>query len=116
MGGETPYPPGSVLAQSDVRYVGDPIAVVIASSRYIAEDAADLVVVDIEPRPPVLGLRKPRGQSELVHRETDSNIPASRCRCRRDPRSTRCSAGGPLFTRSISRSASDQRAHGAPRA
>src|SRR5215213_6828647 len=46
MGGETVYPPISVLAPGDVRYVGDPIAIVIASSRYVAEDAADLVVVD----------------------------------------------------------------------
>ncbi|MGD9701010.1 MAG: xanthine dehydrogenase family protein molybdopterin-binding subunit [Acidimicrobiia bacterium] len=74
MGGQTPYPPGSVLAQDDVRYVGDPIAVVIASSRYVAEDAADLVVVDIEPRTPVLGLHEAVANSELVHRELDSNV------------------------------------------
>lgn len=77
LGGETPYPPGSVLAQGDVRYVGDPIAVVIASSRYIAEDAADLVVVDIEPRTPVLGLHEAVASTELVHRELKSNVSAA---------------------------------------
>jgi carbon-monoxide dehydrogenase large subunit len=36
------------LAMGDVRHVGDPIALVVASSRYIAEDACDLIDVDIE--------------------------------------------------------------------
>lgn len=73
-GGESVYPPISVLAPGDVRYVGDPIAVIIASSRYVAEDAADLVVVDIEPRAPILGLRDPITNPELVHPETESNV------------------------------------------
>ncbi|MFC8501818.1 xanthine dehydrogenase family protein molybdopterin-binding subunit [Pedococcus sp. NPDC057267] len=38
-----------VLARKVVRYVGEPIAVVFARSPYIAEDAAELVQVDIEP-------------------------------------------------------------------
>ena len=74
MGGQTPYPPGSVLANDDVRYVGDPVAVVIASSRYVAEDAADLVIVDIEAEVPVLGLREAVASTELVHRELPSNV------------------------------------------
>jgi carbon-monoxide dehydrogenase large subunit len=73
-GGQTAYPPISVLAPGDVRYVGDPIAVVIASSRYVAEDAGDLVVVDIEPQEPILGLRDPIASTELVHPETESNV------------------------------------------
>lgn len=77
MGGQTPYPPASVLANDDVRYVGDPIAVVIASSRYIAEDAADLVVVDVESQPPVLGLHEAVANTDLVHPEFDSNVSAS---------------------------------------
>jgi carbon-monoxide dehydrogenase large subunit len=74
LGGQTPYPPASVLAEHDVRYVGDPVAVVVASSRYVAEDAADLVVVDIDPRPPVLGLHEAAAATELVHRELGSNV------------------------------------------
>jgi carbon-monoxide dehydrogenase large subunit len=74
MGGESVYPPASVLAPGDVRYVGDPIAIVIATSRYIAEDAADLVDVEIDPLPPVLGLRAPITNTELVHPETESNV------------------------------------------
>src|SRR5690606_11442821 len=38
----------SVLARDYVRYVGDPVAVVFATSAYLAEDAAQLVFCDIE--------------------------------------------------------------------
>jgi len=43
-----------VLAQSHVRYVGDPVAAVFAADAYIAEDAADLVAVEIEELPPLM--------------------------------------------------------------
>ncbi len=43
-----------VLARGRVRYVGEPVAVVFAESDYLAEDAADLVEVDIAPLPAVL--------------------------------------------------------------
>ena len=42
------------LATDKVRYVGDPIALVVAEDRYIAEDALDLIVEDIEPLDPVV--------------------------------------------------------------
>ena len=45
-----------VLAEGDVRFVGEPIVLVVATSRYIAEDACELVVVDIEPLPAVVGV------------------------------------------------------------
>lgn len=38
-----------VLARGVVRYVGEPVAVVFATSAYLAEDAAESVVVDIDP-------------------------------------------------------------------
>ncbi len=43
-----------VLARERVRYVGEPVAVVFATDQYLAEDAADLVELDIEPLPAVL--------------------------------------------------------------
>jgi aerobic carbon-monoxide dehydrogenase large subunit len=43
-----------VLAKDIVRYVGEPVAVVFTDDQYIAEDAADLIGVDIEPLPPVM--------------------------------------------------------------
>jgi len=43
-----------VLARDIVRYVGEPVAVVFADDAYLAEDAAELVKIDIEPLSPVL--------------------------------------------------------------
>ncbi|MBC3191787.1 xanthine dehydrogenase family protein molybdopterin-binding subunit [Pseudonocardia sp. C8] len=48
----------SALAKDKVRFVGDVVAVVVARSRYLAEDGADLVDVDYEPLPAVLDAEK----------------------------------------------------------
>ena len=45
-----------VLAKDAVRYVGEPVAVVVAESAYVAEDAAELVGLDIEERDVLLDL------------------------------------------------------------
>jgi CO/xanthine dehydrogenase Mo-binding subunit len=45
----------AALAVDTVRYVGEPVAVVIATSRALAEDAADRVVVELDPLPVVTG-------------------------------------------------------------
>lgn len=45
--------PRRPMATSKVRYVGDPVAVVLAEDRYIAQDASELVEVDYEPLPAV---------------------------------------------------------------
>lgn len=37
------------LAQDRVRYVGEPVAVVLATDRYLAEDAAEMIDIDIDP-------------------------------------------------------------------
>src|SRR4051812_10025879 len=42
-----------VLARERVRYVGEPVAAVFAVDAYVAEDAADLVTLDIDPLPVV---------------------------------------------------------------
>ena len=42
------------LAHERVRYVGEPVAVVVASDAYAAEDARDLIEVDYEPLPAVV--------------------------------------------------------------
>ncbi|HET8821172.1 MAG TPA: xanthine dehydrogenase family protein molybdopterin-binding subunit [Thermoleophilaceae bacterium] len=46
-----------VLAGGEVRYAGQPVAAVLAESRALAEDAAELVEVDYEPLDPVLDPR-----------------------------------------------------------
>ncbi len=43
-----------VLASGVVRYVGEPVAAVFAEDAYVAEDAADLVAMDIDELPPLL--------------------------------------------------------------
>src|SRR6516165_8453228 len=43
-----------LLARDVVRYVGEPVAVVVTESRYQGEDAADLVDVDYDVLPPVI--------------------------------------------------------------
>ena len=47
-----------VLARDRVRYVGEPVAVVLAEDAYLAEDAAELVEVEYEELPVVLEARK----------------------------------------------------------
>ena len=42
------------IATDRVRYVGEPVAVVVASNRYVAEDALDLIEIDYEPLPAVV--------------------------------------------------------------
>ncbi|MCC7369243.1 MAG: xanthine dehydrogenase family protein molybdopterin-binding subunit [Chloroflexi bacterium] len=46
------------LATDKVRYVGDPVAVVVAETRYAAKDAAALVEVDYEPLPAIVDPEK----------------------------------------------------------
>ena len=53
MGAGGPMPEYSLLATDKVRFVGDPVAIVVAESRYLAEDGCDLVEVDYEDLPPV---------------------------------------------------------------
>ena len=53
MSGGGPMPEYSLLATDKVRFAGDPVAVVVAESRYLAEDGCDLVEVDYEDLPPV---------------------------------------------------------------
>src|SRR3954463_13502629 len=50
------HAPQVPLARGKVRYVGEPIAVVIAESRYIAEDALEDILVEFEPLAAVVDL------------------------------------------------------------
>jgi carbon-monoxide dehydrogenase large subunit len=68
---ETPRPP---LAEGRVRFVGDPVALVIAESRYLAEDAAELVEVDYEPLPAVADYTRAHEAAALVHESHGSNL------------------------------------------
>jgi carbon-monoxide dehydrogenase large subunit/6-hydroxypseudooxynicotine dehydrogenase subunit gamma len=52
------------LARDFVRYVGDPIAAVFAEEPYLAEDAAELVTVEVEELPPLLSASEEPGEFE----------------------------------------------------
>ncbi|GAB4444757.1 MAG: xanthine dehydrogenase family protein molybdopterin-binding subunit [Anaerolineales bacterium] len=65
------------LAKDKIRHAGEAIAVVIAESRYIAEDAVEEIEVEYEPLPVVLDLEKAlEPGSPLVHDDLDSNLAA----------------------------------------
>jgi aerobic carbon-monoxide dehydrogenase large subunit len=74
MGPQSPETPRPPLAEGEVRFAGDPVALVIAEDRYLAEDAADLVDVDFEPRSPVVDYRRAEETTELVHEPHGSNV------------------------------------------
>ncbi|MDR3417211.1 MAG: xanthine dehydrogenase family protein molybdopterin-binding subunit [Nevskia sp.] len=60
------------LATQRVAYVGDPVALVAARDRYLAEDAAGLVTVEYDEEDPVVTLDDARS-GPLVHPDTDTN-------------------------------------------
>ncbi len=68
---ETPRPP---LAWEEVRFVGDPVALVVASTRYLAEDAGDLVEVEYDPLAPVVAYTDAESTPDLVHPAHGSNL------------------------------------------
>ncbi len=69
-----PLPP---IAKGKIRFSGEPLAVVIAESRYIAEDALEDIVLDVEMLPAVCNLEKAwEDTSVLIHEDLPSNIAA----------------------------------------
>ena len=70
--------PMEPLASSEVCYVGQPVAVVVAESRYVAEDALELVVVDYDELPAVTDPEAAvAGGAHLVHADLGTNVQAS---------------------------------------
>ncbi|MFN8058616.1 MAG: xanthine dehydrogenase family protein molybdopterin-binding subunit [Vicinamibacterales bacterium] len=73
----TPFasPIHRAVAVDRVRYVGEPVAVVVAVDRYVARDALDLIIVDYEMLPAVVDVtRAMTGAPTLVHDDFASNI------------------------------------------
>ena len=64
-----------LLAAEKVRHVGEAVAVILAESRYAAEDALDLIEADYEPLPPVQDLEPALAEgSALVHEDVERNL------------------------------------------
>ena len=63
------------IAIEKTRYVGEPVAVVVADTRYIAEDACDLIDVEYEVLPAVTDLRRASMRdAPLIHENVGSNV------------------------------------------
>jgi carbon-monoxide dehydrogenase large subunit len=66
------------IATTKVRYVGDPVAVVVAANRYIAEDALELIDVEYQSLDPVLDARQSmQPGAPRLHDATPNNIAAN---------------------------------------
>ena len=63
-----------IIAADKVRFVGEPIAVVVADSVALAEDALEAIVVDIEPLPAVVDRDAARKADVFLFEETGSNV------------------------------------------
>ncbi|MGH9209115.1 MAG: aerobic carbon-monoxide dehydrogenase large subunit [Acidimicrobiales bacterium] len=64
------------LANGEVNHVGEAVVMVVAVDRYVAEDVVDRIVVDYEPRPPVVGIDAARAAEHLVHPDVPGNVAA----------------------------------------
>jgi len=64
-----------VLAEGKVRFVGEPVAAVVATSRYVARDAIDLIEVDYDPLDAAVDVEKSaESGAPAVHDEFGDNI------------------------------------------
>ena len=76
---EGPVPLGGVwaeplLAVDRVRYVGEPVAIVLTDSTYQGEDAAELVSVDYEPLPAVPSIKAALAGDSLLNPDAGTNV------------------------------------------
>ncbi len=71
------FPPSMMhrphLATGSVRFVGEPVAVVVAETPAQAADAADLVFVDYEPLPAAVGLAQAEADNTVIYEDVGSN-------------------------------------------
>ncbi|OBG20978.1 xanthine dehydrogenase family protein molybdopterin-binding subunit [Mycobacterium sp. 852002-51057_SCH5723018] len=68
---DTPRPP---LAEGEAKFVGDPVALIVAESRYVAEDALELIDVDYEPLPAITDFTAAQASDVLVHDSYANNV------------------------------------------
>jgi carbon-monoxide dehydrogenase large subunit len=67
-------PAHPALAKERVRYVGEPVAAVVAQDAYTARDAAEMIAVDYEPLPVVLDMEKAlEKNSPLIYQDFGTN-------------------------------------------
>jgi carbon-monoxide dehydrogenase large subunit len=94
---EVKNPPHHPLTKDKARYVGDPVAVVVADSRAAAKDAAELVAVDWEPLPAVTDIKAALADgAPVIHEEFGTNDAGSWI-FERDSPAPRRNPSGPYF-------------------
>ena len=70
-----PAPDHHAVTPDKVRYVGEPVAVVVATDRYLARDAADAIVVEIEELPAVIDTEGAMtGEPAILHEAFENNL------------------------------------------
>ena len=66
-------------AIDEVKYVGEPIALILAENRYIAEDAIELIEVEYSINKPIIDIKEAiKTKSKFVHTATKSNVVSDR--------------------------------------
>ena len=82
-----------ILAGNKVRYVGEPIAVIVAKNRYIAEDASELIKIDYDPLPPLVDPESAADrESPRLHEHLKSNVIVERVFKTGDPETIKAQA------------------------
>src|SRR5208282_6048137 len=89
------------LAKDKIRHVGEPLAVVLAQSRYIAEDALADIAVELDPLPAVVDVEKAiEDYSSSVNDDVRGNI-AAQVRQRRGNYAAARAKAGHLISRRL---------------
>jgi aerobic carbon-monoxide dehydrogenase large subunit len=94
---ECKAPPHNPLTSDKARYVGDPVAVVVADTKEHAIDAAEMVVVDWQPLPAVTDIKKAlEPGAPIIHDDLGTNDAGSWIMSRDSPAPVR-NPSGPYF-------------------
>jgi carbon-monoxide dehydrogenase large subunit len=101
IGKEVPDTPRPPLAEGEARFVGDPVALVVAENRYLAEDAAELVDVDYEPLPEQADYQVAQGAADLVHEAYEGNVAGRMGGWNDDPVNEVCASAAHVVTETI---------------
>ena len=67
---------GYPLAREEVNHVGEPVVMVVATDRYVAEDACERIVVTYDFLPAVVGIDAARAAERTVHADVPDNVAA----------------------------------------
>ena len=63
-----------LLAGAKVRYVGEPVAMVVAENHYLAKDALDHIIVEFEVLPPIIEPNEALKDEVILHEELGTNL------------------------------------------